>query len=65
MLDEQMTAYLPKVRCEPLLKQRLERVTENSINPRLSDHIRFAIETYVASEEAKQTQPAPATQHLS
>ena len=60
MLDEQMTTYLPQVRCEPSLKQRLEQVTASSINRRLSDHIRYAVEQYVAAEEAKRTQQ-PAT----
>jgi len=65
MLDEYLTERLPVVRVTPTLKERLERVVSANRLGQMSDHIRFAIETYVTSEEAKQAQPAPATQHLS
>jgi predicted transcriptional regulator len=50
---EQMTDYLPQVRCTPSLKQRLEQVADESVTANLADHIRFAVERYVAAEEAR------------
>lgn len=42
-----MNEYLPAVRCEPELKQKLELIIAHSVSPRLSDHVRRAIEKYV------------------
>ena len=52
-INEPKTTYLPQVRCEPSLKERLERITERSVAPSLADHIRFAIERYVTEEERR------------
>lgn len=52
-INEPKSTYLPQVRCEPSLKERLERITDRSVAPSLADHIRFAVEQYVADEEAK------------
>ena len=51
MQDEYLTERLPVVRVTPAFKERLERVTTVSINRRLSDHIRYALEQYVAMAE--------------
>lgn len=42
-----MNEYLPAVRCEPELKQKLELIIAHSVSPRLSDHLRHAVEEYV------------------
>lgn len=55
-INEPKSTYLPQVRCEPSLKERLERITERSVAPSLADHIRFAIEQYVVAEERKATE---------
>ena len=62
MQDEYLTERLPVVRISPSLKERLERVVTTNRFGQMSDHIRFAVETYVMEQEAKQTdtqQPAP------
>ena len=41
------------MRCEPSLKERLERITDRSVAPSLADHIRFAVERYVIDEERR------------
>ena len=51
---ETQTDYLPQVRCTPALKRRLERVAQRSVTRNLADHIRFAVEMYVAEEEGRQ-----------
>ena len=51
MHDENFTERLPVVRVTPSFKERLERVATRSINPRLSDHIRYALEQYIAMAE--------------
>ena len=53
MRNETKSTFLPLVRCEPSLKERLERITERSVAPSLADHIRFAIERYVTEEERR------------
>ena len=45
-----MNEFLPMVRCEPELKQALEKIAAQSVSPRLSDHIRMAVEQYVQRE---------------
>lgn len=52
-INEPKSTYLPQVRCEPSLKERLERITDRSVAPSLADHIRFAVERYVADEERR------------
>lgn len=49
---EGLATYLPQVRCDKELKARLERVVKRSVSPRLSDHVRVAVEQYVAQQEA-------------
>jgi hypothetical protein len=53
---ELLTEYLPQVRCTASLKRRLERVAATSVTTNLADHIRFAVERYVAEEELKRAQ---------
>ena len=50
---ELMTEYLPQVRCTKSMKMRLEAIAETSVAPALADHIRFALDQYIAAEEAK------------
>jgi predicted transcriptional regulator len=45
-----MNEFLPMVRCGSELKEALERIAARSVSPRLSDHIRFAVEQYVERE---------------
>ena len=62
MQDQHLTERLPVVRVTPAFKERLERVTTASINRRLSDHIRYALEQYVAQAEESDPrlqQPTP------
>ena len=65
MINEPLTEYLPQVRCTATLKRRLELVAADSITTNLADHIRHAVEQYVAGAETA-SQPAagqhPATQ---
>ena len=51
MINEPLTEYLPQVRCTATLKRRLETVAADSITSNLADHIRHAVEQYVASAE--------------
>lgn len=44
-----MQDYLPQVRSTSELKRKLELVAERSVSKSLSDHIRFAVEQYVAN----------------
>lgn len=64
MQDQMMTERLPVVRISPTLKTRLDRIVANGITPRLSDHVRFALEQYVESEEAKAGKPADLTSRI-
>lgn len=50
---ERMTEMLPMVRCTPSLKTRLERIAEASVARNLTDHIRYAVERYVETEEGR------------
>lgn len=51
-MDMIKETYLPQVRCRTNLKQRLQMVAAQSVSPRLTDHIRVAVEQYVAQQEA-------------
>ncbi len=51
MNQENYTERLPVVRITPSLKDRLERVAAGAISPRISDHVRYALEQYVAMAE--------------
>ena len=53
MINEPMSDYLPQVRCTATLKQRLQRIAGESVARELADHIRYAIEAYVAEEEQR------------
>ncbi len=53
MIDEKLTERLPVVRITPTLKQRLEQVVSERRLGDMSDHIRYAVERYVTSEENK------------
>ena len=48
---ETLSEYLPQVRVSPKTRRRLEVVAARSVAPRLSDHIRLAVERYVAERE--------------
>jgi hypothetical protein len=50
--DGTKETYLPQVRCETDLKERLQKVARRSVSPRLADHIRVAVVQYVAAQEA-------------
>lgn len=54
-----MDEFLPMVRCSSELKQSLERVAAQSVSPRLSDHIRLAIEQYIERELPKLADSLP------
>jgi len=53
MSDEKLTEVLPMTRVPSSLRSRLERIVAASVSPRASDHIRFATERYVESEERR------------
>lgn len=53
MINEPLTEYLPQVRCTATLKLRLQRVAAGSVARELADHIRYATERYVESEEQR------------
>ena len=53
-MDESTMTETLRARCTPEMKRRLEKIAENGIGD-VSDHIRFAIEQYLAAEEAKKT----------
>ena len=57
MVNEPMTEYLPQVRCTATLKDRLVRVASRGAARELADHIRYAVELYVAAEELKNPLP--------
>ncbi|RIK40332.1 MAG: hypothetical protein DCC55_15500 [Chloroflexi bacterium] len=42
-----LTEYLPQVRCTVEMKRKLEEITAHSVTPRVTDHIRAAIEDYI------------------
>jgi hypothetical protein len=60
MNEDGYTERLPVVRVTPAMRLRLDRIIANSISPRLSDHLREAVERYVESEE-RNLHPAGAT----
>ena len=53
MSDDKLTEVLPVTRVTPSLRARLERIAATSVTPRVSDHIRYAVERYIESEEHK------------
>ena len=57
MNDEKLTEVLPMTRVPSSLRARLDRIVAASVSPRASDHIRYAIERYVESEEVRRCLP--------
>jgi len=55
-MREQNLSEVTYVRLPAELKEALERIAAASMARRVSDHIRFAVEQYVAAEEAKSAQ---------
>ena len=53
-MAEGLTDTLPRLRVSPVLKARLEKIVAGSVSPRLSDHMRQALEEYVARHEREQ-----------
>lgn len=51
--DTKLTEVLPVTRVAPSLRARLDRLAASSIAPRVSDHIRYAVERYIDAEEQK------------
>lgn len=51
MNDERLTEVLPVTRVSKTLRDRLDRIVFTSVTKQMSDHIRFAVERYVAVEE--------------
>jgi predicted DNA-binding protein len=49
-MTDLLTDYLPKVRCAPEMKRRLEAIADHSVTRELADHIRFAVERYIAEQ---------------
>lgn len=46
-------------RCSPQMWQKLEAIAENSVAKNVSDHIRYALEQYIAAHEVSEPQKAP------
>lgn len=42
-----LTEVLPQVRCTKEMKRKLEEITTHSVTPRVTDHVRAAIEDYI------------------
>lgn len=59
MSDDRLTEVLPMTRVTPTLRARLDRIAANSVAPRVSDHIRYALERYIEREEQILNLPAP------
>lgn len=57
-MSETKTVILPQIRVEPSLKERLERIAQDSVSHNLTDHIRYAVARYIEAEERKR-QPEP------
>lgn len=53
MEDQNTMTEILRARCTPELKRRLEALALRQAGD-VSDHIRFAVETYVMEQEAKQ-----------
>lgn len=53
MSNDKLTEVLPVTRVTPSLRERLERIAATSVTPRVSDHIRYAVERYIENEEIK------------
>lgn len=64
-MNDPLTESLPKVRCTAELKRKLEIIATHSVTPRMTDHIRFAVEKYIVDnwrkEYADQATPTAAS----
>lgn len=49
-MTQLMSEYLPQVRCSKEMKQKLEEIAAHSLAPRITDHIRFAVDQYIAEQ---------------
>lgn len=47
MDTQNMTEYLPQVRCTPEMKEELKAIARRSVAPNISDHVRYAVEQYI------------------
>ncbi len=54
---ETYSERLAEIRVSPTLKARLERVASDSVTRAVTDHIRYALELYVAAEERNKGLP--------
>lgn len=64
-MNDTLREYLPQVRCNTELKKRLWLVAQRSVTKELADHIRLAVERYVAEEERRMALlPAEAPQAM-
>lgn len=50
MDNQNMTKYLPQVRCTPEMKEGLEVIARRGVARNISDHIRYAVEEYITRE---------------
>jgi hypothetical protein len=49
-MNEVMTEALPTVRCSRAMKRALLRIAKRSVAKNVTDHIRYAIERYIAEQ---------------
>jgi len=61
MEDQNTMTEILRARCTPELKRRLEDIAVRQAGD-ISDHIRHAVEQYVAAAESAQPAAQPATQ---
>ncbi len=51
-MEELLSVRLPPLRVKPSMKRRLERITARGIARDVADHRRYALEKYLAEQEA-------------
>ncbi len=49
MDTQNMTDYLPQVRCTPEMKASLKDIARRSVAPNIADHVRYAVEQYITA----------------
>lgn len=49
MENQNMTDYLPQVRCTPEMKAELKAIARRSVAPNIADHVRYAVEQYITA----------------
>lgn len=59
-MKDNMTEFLPTIRCTPEMKEMLYRIARQSVSRSLADHIRFAIERYIEANRALAEAPVVA-----